>query len=64
MMEASQYVEAIEKRQGYKIACLEEIAWRRQWVSTEQLQYQAQQYANNSYGDYLHSLTELDRQQP
>ena len=64
MLEASQYVETIEKRQGYKIACLEEIAWRRQWISTDQLQQQAQSYANNSYGEYLSSLTELDRIQP
>ena len=63
MLEASQYVETIEKRQGYKIACLEEIAWRRQWISTDQLQQQAQSYANNSYGEYLSSLTELDRTQ-
>ena len=63
MLEASQYVETIEKRQGYKIACLEEIAWRRQWISTDQLQQQAQIYANNSYGEYLSSLTELDRTQ-
>ena len=64
MLEASQYVETIEKRQGYKIiACLEEIAWRRQWISTDQLRQQAQTYANNSYGEYLSSLTELDRTQ-
>ena len=37
MLEASQYVERLEKLQGYKIACLEEIAWRRQWISTDQL---------------------------
>lgn len=63
MLKASQYVETIEKRQGYKIACLEEIAWRRKWISTDQLQQQAQNYANNSYGEYLVSLTELDRTQ-
>ena len=63
MLEASQYVETIEKRQGYKIACLEEIAWRRQWISTDQLQQQAQSYANNSYGEYLYSLIASDRTQ-
>lgn len=60
MMEASQYVETIEKRQGYKIACLEEIAWRQQWISTEQINLQAERLRNNSYGEYLKSLTEIE----
>jgi len=63
MLEASQFVETIEKRQGYKIGCLEEIAWRRQWIDKDQLLMQAQRYQKNSYGEYLESLTELDRKQ-
>ena len=63
MLEASQFVETIEKQQGYKIGCLEEIAWRRQWIDKDQLLMQAQRYQKNSYGEYLESLTELDRKQ-
>jgi glucose-1-phosphate thymidylyltransferase len=53
LLEAAVFVETIEKRQGYKIACLEEIAWRNGWLSDEQLKQSAKALSKNSYGDYL-----------
>ena len=57
LLEAAQYVETIEKRQGYKIACLEEIAWRNGWHATETILEIAYSYKNNSYGMYLENIT-------
>lgn len=54
-IEASQFVETIEKRQGYKIACLEEIGYRNNWISQEEVLARAIQY-KNEYGVYLHDL--------
>jgi len=59
MSEASQYVEIIERRQGYKIACLEEIAWRQNWISTDLILQKAQELNKNGYGMYLTRLVEL-----
>ena len=53
LAEASTYVEVIEKRQGLKIACLEEIAYRKGWISAEKLAETAQPMAGNQYGQYL-----------
>ena len=61
LLEATQFVEMIEKHQGYKIACLEEIAWRNNWIETGQLKEQAEKYKNSEYGKYLYSLSEFDR---
>lgn len=54
--EASQFVAIIEHRQGYKIACLEEIAFNQGWLSEQQLRALAQALGKNSYGEYLNSL--------
>ncbi len=51
----------IEKHQGYKIACLEEIVWRNNWIETGQLKEQSEKYKNSEYGKYLFSLSEFDR---
>ncbi|TFT39907.1 glucose-1-phosphate thymidylyltransferase, partial [Proteus mirabilis] len=56
LLEAAQFVETIEKRQGYKIACLEEIAYRNQWISKNDVLERAKLMAKNSYGEYLLTL--------
>lgn len=56
LLEAAMFVETIEKRQGYKIACLEEIAWRNGWLSNDQVAQTAKAMSKNSYGQYLASL--------
>ena len=56
LSEASTFIEVIEKRQGLKVACLEEIAYKRGWISREQLHQIAQPMAKNDYGRYLLNL--------
>ncbi|MCI7728233.1 MAG: glucose-1-phosphate thymidylyltransferase RfbA [Bacteroidales bacterium] len=56
LAEASIFVEVIEKRQGLKIACLEGIAYRQGWISTEKLRELAQPMIKNQYGQYLMKL--------
>ena len=56
LLEAAMFVETIEKRQGYKIACLEEIALNNSWLSKEQLLKYIQSMPNNGYSQYLKSL--------
>jgi glucose-1-phosphate thymidylyltransferase len=56
LSEASTFIEVIEKRQGLKVACLEEIAFKRGWISKEKLKEVAQPMAKNDYGKYLLSL--------
>ena len=58
LAEASIFVEVIEKRQGVKIACLEEIAYMNGWISEEHLRKTAQPMARNQYGKYLLELVE------
>lgn len=53
LSEASTFIEVIEKRQGLKVACLEEIAYKRGWIDKEQLISLAQPMAKNDYGKYL-----------
>lgn len=56
LLEAGQFIATIEKRQGLKVACPEEIAWRQGWVSDEKLEQIAQPYAKTGYGQYLFGL--------
>lgn len=56
LLEASQFVATLEKRQGLKIACPEEIAYRQRWIDAAQLEALAQPLAKNGYGRYLQSL--------
>jgi len=53
LMEAGQFIATLEKRQGLKVACLEEIAYRQGWISAEELERQAQPMLKNGYGQYL-----------
>lgn len=56
LLEAAQFVETLEKRQGYKIACLEEIAYLQRWLTEEQLMARGELMSKNSYGQYLLTL--------
>lgn len=56
LLEAAQFVETLEKRQGYKVACLEEIAFNQGWLSKEQVLKIGQSMSKNDYGQYLISL--------
>lgn len=58
LLEASKFVQTIEKRQGLKIACLEEISWRKGWISDEDLIQVAKKHNKTSYGTYIKSLME------
>ncbi|CAI1515466.1 glucose-1-phosphate thymidylyltransferase RfbA [Serratia quinivorans] len=53
LIEASQFIHTIEKRQGFKVACLEEIAYRKGWLSREQVAVEAKLLAKTLYGQYL-----------
>ena len=54
--DASSYVRVVEERQGVKVACVEEIAWRNNWISDDQLQHLAEDLSKSSYGQYLLKL--------
>jgi glucose-1-phosphate thymidylyltransferase len=56
LLEASHFIQVFEKRQGLKIACLEEIAWRKGFITDEQLEISAHKLIKSSYGDYLLQL--------
>ncbi|WP_296217478.1 glucose-1-phosphate thymidylyltransferase RfbA [Pseudomonas sp. UBA2684] len=58
LLEASQYVQTIEHRQGLKVACLEEIAYQQGWIDREQLLKQAKAFGKTGYGQYLFGLAE------
>ncbi|HZP91663.1 MAG TPA: glucose-1-phosphate thymidylyltransferase, partial [Burkholderiales bacterium] len=56
LLEASLFIETIERRQGLKIACPEEIAWHKGWIGDAQLEALAAPLKNSGYGSYLLSL--------
>ena len=56
LLEASNFVEAIQKRQGFYIACIEEIAYKKKWITSEQLKKLAEPLMKTEYGEYLNSI--------
>ena len=56
LMEAGHFIQTIERRQGFKVACLEEIAFRNDWITEDQLWCQVDALKNTSYGDYLRRI--------
>ena len=56
MMDASQFVQVIEARQGHKIGCIEEIAWREGWIDDDQLRSLIAPLVKSGYGSYLAGL--------
>ena len=58
MLKAAEYVEAVQSRQGFYISCIEEIAWRRGFISTEQLKYIGESLKMTDYGQYILSLVD------
>ncbi|AXX95899.1 glucose-1-phosphate thymidylyltransferase RfbA [Arcobacter ellisii] len=60
LLDAGQFVQTIEHRQGYKMACLEEIAYNNKWISKEQVLKIAEPLSKNGYGQYLYDLVKDD----
>ncbi|MCH8538855.1 MAG: glucose-1-phosphate thymidylyltransferase RfbA [Alkalimonas sp.] len=60
LLDAAHYVQTIEHRQGLKVACLEEIAWRQGWIDDKQMLKRARTFAKTGYGQYLRRVIELD----
>ncbi len=60
LQQAASYIQAIQERQGLKVACIEEIAWRKGWIDTRQLLAIGSKMASNSYGSYLLQIVEDD----
>ncbi len=58
LAQAAAYIQAVDHRQGFKIACIEEIAWRQQWIDDGELQALSESYGNSPYGEYLAGLLE------
>jgi glucose-1-phosphate thymidylyltransferase len=56
LLQASQFVQIVEARQGFKIGCVEEIAWRRRYIDGDQLLKLAEPIAKSGYGEYLKAL--------
>ena len=62
LLQAANFVETIEERQGLKISCPEEIAWRKGWISARAVEQIGQSMKNNSYGQYLLGLIDRERE--
>ena len=62
LSQASTFIEVVEKRQGLKVACLEEIAYKRGWITVEQLKALAQPMLRNDYGQHIMRIVEDELQ--
>jgi glucose-1-phosphate thymidylyltransferase len=60
LLEAAEFIHVIETRQGLKVACLEEIAWRNGWLNLDDLRRQSDKHGKSSYGSYLRRLIDED----
>ena len=60
LIEAGQFVHTIEARQGLKIACIEEIAWKQDWIKADQVAKEAESMGNSGYAEYLRALLERE----
>ncbi len=60
LLEAGQFIATIENRQGLKVACPEEIAWRQKWISDAQIEQLAKPLSKNGYGQYLQRILKAD----
>lgn len=61
LLDAANFIQTIERRQGLKVSCPEEIAWRNGWISSSELATLAEPLRNSGYGDYLLGLLEAER---
>ncbi len=61
LLEASHFVQAVEERQGLKIACLEEIAWNQGWITQEMVEQAQEHMGKSMYGNYLRDLLKTKR---
>ena len=61
LLDAANFIQTIERRQGLKVSCPEEIAWRNGWISSSELAALAEPLRNSGYGDYLLGLLEAER---
>jgi glucose-1-phosphate thymidylyltransferase len=61
LLEAAEFIHVIETRQGLKVACLEEIAWRQGWLDRSDLERQSEKFGKSSYGSYLRRLIQDDQ---
>ena len=59
LLDASQYIQTIEHRQGLKVACLEEIAFRNNWISKKELIKHGQELSNADYGKYILDVVKI-----
>jgi glucose-1-phosphate thymidylyltransferase len=60
MTDASTYIRIIEERTGLKVGCIEEIAWRNQWIDVDGMQELIKAYGKSEYADYLKNLLVLE----
>ncbi|MFP6655406.1 MAG: sugar phosphate nucleotidyltransferase, partial [Myxococcota bacterium] len=56
LLQASNFIQAVQERQGLQVACLEEISWRNQWIEDEQILARADTMPSNAYGEYLRQM--------